>query len=181
MWSYPPDAVVGPTLFDIPAEELFFFVVQTYTTSLIYTLLTKATLFATHLRKENRRESRSQWMYKLLGMLALGALTAAGAIMVKSGGEGMYMGLILVWASPFMLFLWYDTTELEQSKNKLTASRTLSYQLLLGMSRTSILLPILLPTAYLWVVDTIALRRGTWVIETGTKFGVHLWPGLEIE
>ena len=120
-------------------------------------------------------------MYKLLGMLALGALTAAGAIMVKSGGEGMYMGLILVWASPFMLFLWYDTTELEQSKNKLTASRTLSYQLLLGMSRTSILLPILLPTAYLWVVDTIALRRGTWVIETGTKFGVHLWPGLEIE
>jgi 15-cis-phytoene synthase/lycopene beta-cyclase len=30
-------------------------------------------------------------------------------------------------------------------------------------------------------VDTIALRRGTWVIESGTKLGVHLWPGLEIE
>jgi 15-cis-phytoene synthase/lycopene beta-cyclase len=42
-------------------------------------------------------------------------------------------------------------------------------------------LPILLPTIYLWIVDTLALRRGTWVIENGTKFGIHLWPGLEIE
>jgi 15-cis-phytoene synthase/lycopene beta-cyclase len=25
------------------------------------------------------------------------------------------------------------------------------------------------------------LRRGTWVISTGTKYGIHLWDGLEIE
>jgi 15-cis-phytoene synthase/lycopene beta-cyclase len=42
-------------------------------------------------------------------------------------------------------------------------------------------LPVLLPTIYLWIVDTLALRRGTWVIENGTKLGIHLWPGLEIE
>jgi 15-cis-phytoene synthase/lycopene beta-cyclase len=46
---------------------------------------------------------------------------------------------------------------------------------------TSTLLPIVLPTLYLWIVDTLALRRGTWVISTGTKYGVHLWDGLEIE
>lgn len=28
--AYPPDAIIGPTLFSIPAEELFFFVIQTY-------------------------------------------------------------------------------------------------------------------------------------------------------
>lgn len=28
--AYPPDAIVGPTLFSIPAEELFFFIIQTY-------------------------------------------------------------------------------------------------------------------------------------------------------
>jgi hypothetical protein len=28
--AYPPDAILGPTLFSIPAEELFFFVIQTY-------------------------------------------------------------------------------------------------------------------------------------------------------
>jgi len=33
----------------------------------------------------------------------------------------------------------------------------------------------------LWAVDTLALRRGTWVISTDTKYGVHLWDGLEIE
>jgi 15-cis-phytoene synthase/lycopene beta-cyclase len=27
----------------------------------------------------------------------------------------------------------------------------------------------------------LALRRGTWVISTGTKYGIHLWDGLEIE
>ena len=30
-------------------------------------------------------------------------------------------------------------------------------------------------------MDTFALRRGTWVIESGTKFGLHVWDGLEIE
>ena len=30
-----------------------------------------------------------------------------GAWMVVGGGEGMYMGLILVWAGPFILLLWY--------------------------------------------------------------------------
>jgi 15-cis-phytoene synthase/lycopene beta-cyclase len=43
------------------------------------------------------------------------------------------------------------------------------------------LLPIALPTLYLWIVDTLALRRGTWVIATGTKFNIHLWDGLDIE
>ena len=38
-----------------------------------------------------------------------------------------------------------------------------------------------MPTIYLWAVDTLALRRGTWVIESGTKLGLHLWDGLEIE
>ena len=39
----------------------------------------------------------------------------------------------------------------------------------------------MLPTAYLWIVDTIALHRGTWSIGSGTKLGIDLWPGLEVE
>lgn len=60
-------------------------------------------------------------------------------------------------------------------------NRTLSYQFILGLPSTNTIVPIVLPTLYLWVVDTLALRRGTWVISTGTKYGVHLWDGLEIE
>ena len=34
---------------------------------------------------------------------------------------------------------------------------------------------------YLWLVDTLALKRGTWTIESDTKLGFHLWDGLDIE
>lgn len=64
---------------------------------------------------------------------------------------------------------------------RLSHHRTLAYQFIIGLPLTSTLLPIALPTVYLWVVDTLALKRGTWVIEHGTKMGKHLWPGLEIE
>ena len=51
----------------------------------------------------------------------------------------------------------------------------------MGLPLSSTLIPVLLPTLYLWIVDTLALKRGTWVIESGTKLGWHLWDGLEIE
>jgi 15-cis-phytoene synthase/lycopene beta-cyclase len=68
-----------------------------------------------------------------------------------------------------------------RARNLLTADRSLAHQLLLELPFSNTLLPIALPTIYLWIVDTFALRRGTWVIESGTKYGVHLWDGLEIE
>ncbi|RVX70140.1 hypothetical protein B0A52_06312 [Exophiala mesophila] len=74
------------------------------------------------------------------------------------------MRLILVWAGPVLLMLW-----------------TFAYQLLVTLPWTKTWLPIALPTLYLWIVDTLALRRGTWSIELGTKLGIHLWPHLEIE
>jgi 15-cis-phytoene synthase/lycopene beta-cyclase len=59
--------------------------------------------------------------------------------------------------------------------------RSLAYQFILGLPASNTLVPIALSTLYLWVVDTLALRRGTWVISHGTKLDVHLWDGLEIE
>jgi 15-cis-phytoene synthase/lycopene beta-cyclase len=88
----------------------------------------------------------------------------AGGGLVWRGNEGTYLGLILVWAGPFALLLW-----------------TLSSQFLIALPYSSTVAPIVIPTLYLWLVDTLALRRGTWVIESGTKLGIHLWDGLEIE
>lgn len=68
-----------------------------------------------------------------------------------------------------------------ETGTELTQCRSLAYQYILGLPLTNTLLPIVLPTLYLWIVDTLALRRGTWVINAGTKFGIHLWDGLEIE
>ena len=63
----------------------------------------------------------------------------------------------------------------------LTSCRSLAYQFIIGLPISNTIIPIALPTLYLWLVDTLALKRGTWVIESGTKLGWHLWDGLEIE
>ncbi|KAF2146305.1 uncharacterized protein K452DRAFT_243028 [Aplosporella prunicola CBS 121167] len=170
IWTYPSHVIIGPKLFDIPAEEIFFFVVQTYNTSLLYLLFSKPVFHPAYLRTERRdgstlEERRPTWKkYQLIGQLLLGLGIGYSAWMVKAGGVGTYMGLIVLWAFPFLLLLW-----------------SLAYQFILGLPKSSTLLPIVLPTLYLWVVDTLALRRGTWVIESGTKLGIHLWSGLEIE
>ncbi|KAK8185225.1 Lycopene beta-cyclase [Phyllosticta capitalensis] len=170
VWSYPSNVIIGPKLFDIPAEEVFFFVIQTYNTSLLYLLLSKPVFHPAYLHSEKKSQNGgylrlSSWaLWKRGGQatLALGIVTSIR--MIKNGGHGTYLGLIVLWAFPFLLLLW-----------------SLAYQFLIGLPKYSIGLPIVIPTFYLWIVDTLALQRGTWVIESGTKTGLHLWPGLEIE
>jgi 15-cis-phytoene synthase/lycopene beta-cyclase len=164
IWSYPSHVIIGPTLFDIPLEEVFFFVIQTYNTSLLYLLLSKPTYQPTYLRAATP-SSPAPWRFqRLLGQAVISGITAYGWYCVKANVTGTYTGLILVWAAPVLLMLW-----------------TLAYQFILGLPLSNTALPIALPTLYLWIVDTLALRRGTWVISSGTKHGIQLWDGLEIE
>ncbi len=51
---------------------------------------------------------------------------------------------------------------------------------ILALPAYASVLPVMVPTVYLWICDASALRRGTWVIEPGTKLGLDLY-GLEIE
>ena len=163
VWTYPPSVIIGPTLFSIPAEEVFFFVIQTYNTTFFYLFLSKPVFYSSYLVSPSVRNAPVEFLRNATqALLALCVVTGFG--LIWNGGEGTYLGLILAWAGPFALLLW-----------------TLSSQLLVDLPYTSTLVPIALPTLYLWIVDTIALRRGTWTIESGTKLGVHLWDGLEIE
>lgn len=162
IWSYPPDAVLGPTLYSIPLEELFFFIIQTYDVSLLYIIFTRPTFYPAHL--PHRRSFNRNVGIGRLGQLLFAVTLLEGIYLVKNGGLGTYMGLIIIWAFPFLLLLW-----------------SLSKDFMLQIPKKNILVPILLPTLYLWLVDTFALRRGTWVIEQGTKYGIHIWEGLDIE
>lgn len=155
--------MIGLKLFDIPVEEVFFFVIQTFNTTLLYLLLSKPILHSVYLVKEQKGRDRLKYI-KLFGQLALALTVKKGIEYVRAEGRHTYLGLILVWACPFLWVLW-----------------SLAYQFLVNLPLTSTLLPIALPTLYLWVVDTLALQRGTWVIEQGTKTGGTLWPGLEFE
>jgi 15-cis-phytoene synthase/lycopene beta-cyclase len=112
IWTYPPNAIVGPTLFDIPAEEVFFFVIQTYTTSLLYLVLNKATFHPIYLRSERPGDQTpslgsERWrLYKYVGQVVFVLGLSAAWFMFNAGGTGTYMGLIVGWAFPFLLFLW---------------------------------------------------------------------------
>lgn len=113
IWTYPSSAVVGLTLFDIPAEELFFFVIQTYNTAMLYLLLSKPTFHPMYLRAERQPKdpegaANPQWRYyRVAGQLLLVFIAMAGFNMVRNGEHAMYMGLIIIWAVPVLLFLWY--------------------------------------------------------------------------
>lgn len=170
IWTYPPNAVIGPTLFSIPAEEVFFFIIQTYNTSLLYLLLNKPTFKPSYLVGTKARDTSGRHVLtklrtgRFLGQLLLAITIFTGISLIRQGQEGTYMGLILAWAGPFALFLW-----------------SLAYQFLLQLPDINTTVPIVVPTIYLWIVDTKALKRGTWVIEPGTKLGFQIWDGLEIE
>ncbi|PBP17123.1 hypothetical protein BUE80_DR012151 [Diplocarpon rosae] len=162
VWTYPSHVILGPTLCSIPAEEVFFFIIQTYNTSLLYLLLSKPVFHPSYLASRER-QARLNTLWNL-GHSTCAILVVVGGALVWRGDEGTYLGLILAWAGPFALLLW-----------------SLSSRFLLSLPYTSTVAPIAIPTIYLWVVDTLALRRGTWTIESGTKLGLHLWDGLEIE
>ncbi|CAK3775303.1 Bifunctional lycopene cyclase phytoene synthase [Lecanosticta acicola] len=165
VWSYPPNVIIGPTLFDIPLEEVFFFVIQTFNTTLLYLIASKPVLKETYLLREGKDREGKKWKYiKLGGQLVMALALKQGIGFLKDQSKNTYLGLILVWALPFLLLLW-----------------SLAYQFIVRLPIACTALPIALPTLYLWVVDTLALKRGTWVIESGTKTGLTLWPGLEIE
>lgn len=165
IWSYPSNVVLGPTIFSIPLEEVFFFVIQTYNTTLLYLLASKSVLKEVHLVKEGKGSEGQFWKYvKVGGQLVLGLSLKQAVTYVRANDKETYLGLILVWALPFLLLLW-----------------SLAYQFLINLPAYCTTLPIAVPTLYLWIVDTLALKRGTWVISSGTKTGLTLWDGLEIE
>lgn len=119
-------------------------------------------LTAVYLRNEAAQQGFQT--QKLLGQIFFTACFVIPILLPGGHKEGTYLKLIVAWVAPIFLLLW-----------------TLAYQLLLSLPRNKTLLPIFLPTLFLWIVDTLALQRGTWSIESGTKLGIHIWPHLELE
>ncbi|KAJ5757145.1 Bifunctional lycopene cyclase/phytoene synthase [Penicillium nucicola] len=157
IWTYPTDAVVGLTLLDIPLEEVFFFVIQTYCTSLLYVILTKHLVLPVYLLP---RASSA----KKLGSLLLFPGIAVGALCSVLETKVTYLGLIIAWSLPVIALQW-----------------VLCSDFLLNMPKRPIAISIILPTLYLWIVDFFALQRGTWVIEQETKIGIQFFGFLELE
>jgi 15-cis-phytoene synthase/lycopene beta-cyclase len=114
VWTYPPNAILGPTLLGIPAEELFLFVIQTYITSLLYILVNKSTFFAAYLQdesafRENEHAKRSaqqgvdlgRMKYrKIMGQIFFASMTTVPLFSSDASKNGTYLRLISAWAGP---------------------------------------------------------------------------------
>ncbi|KAM0789930.1 hypothetical protein ACM66B_006770 [Microbotryomycetes sp. NB124-2] len=161
IWSYPDTSIIGPTLLAIPLEEVFFFFIQTYITASLYTIVTKPVIHALHLPR-NQKQAKRAVTVRLVGGATLLAIAAYAYQNIGTGRAWTYMCLIVAWAFPFLALLW-----------AVASSHILSLW-------KHVMLTVSVPTIYLWVCDSCALRRGTWVIEQGTKLGLAAY-GLEIE
>lgn len=92
--------MAGPTLFAIPLEEVFFFVIQTYNTALLYVMLTKRLVLSTYLQRLPDKQ------LPIIGTLVILSGVVSGAAGVLSNSRYTYLGLILVWVCPVMMLQW---------------------------------------------------------------------------
>lgn len=160
VWWYGPDRVLG-TVGYVPYEEYAFFVLQPVLTGLLlYHLLARWPEPAGLAGQPALARRGPAWS---TGGLAYLTITAVGVVLLLSGwARGLYMGLILAWAGPVLLGLWAYGGRL------------------IWEFRRAFLVGTLIPTAYLWIIDRVAIGLGIWSISERYSLGFDPF-GLPIE
>lgn len=165
-WGYPDWSVLY-TLLEVPVEEIFFFIIQTFFTTYIYTLFTIPIIPALYLLPgPNDLEYRSPMGWKLLrwGPCIAGlAVSAISWVWCQPGDKLFYLSATGFWALPIFGGLW-----------ALGGDHVIRRPY-------SIMISIVIPTIYLSFTDTIAIRNGTWFISPITSTGIFVVPNLPLE
>ena len=150
VWWYNPQLVTGIIIGWVPIEEYIFFVLMTLLTGLWIVGLHRWVFRAPSQMKLN---PVIRWAVFVTILIAW----VISAIVLLSGwAPGRYLTLILSWALvPILTQVWFGAD-------------------VLWANRRMLALAILPSTLYLWIVDTIALGYGTWVIDRQQTTGVML-------
>lgn len=152
VWWYDPDLVTGVTLGWVPIEEYTFFVVQTLLTG-IWSLALMRFVFTSSIPVKPNTALRG-WAVGLVVIVwvasTLGLLFGPASV--------TYLTLILSWALlPVLLQVAFGA------------------DILLANWRL-LVVAIVPPTLYLWLVDAIAIQSGTWTINPAQTTGIKLGP-----
>jgi len=142
VWVYGVDVVAG-RLWTVPVGEILFFVFQPILTALwLYQCR-----FPTDYPLAASHRQRAVGVAAGVGVGALGA----GLL---TGESTFYLGAILAWASPIVAIQWgFGWPQL-------------------WAARRTVTLAVGVPTAYLWVVDWMALSLGLWTISPQYSVGI---------
>jgi lycopene cyclase domain-containing protein len=154
VWWYDETLVTGLSIGYIPIEEVIFFILQTLLTGL-WTLLLLDTL-PHALDGDVGGDGRPR---HFVASAMVMTIWAASAAIVTAGRQPMrYAALILAWALiPILIQVTFGAD-------------------LLWRSRAVIALAVLPTTLYLWLVDALAIRSGTWTIDPAQTTGLALGP-----
>jgi len=157
-WSYPPDrilAFVGYT----PVEEYVFFVLQTSVTVLWTLLCVRWSIPCVHFNHDRRSYLLIRW----IPISLLGAATVVGYAITYHGRPTFYLGCILWWVCPVIMFLWYGAGNFFVKK---IVPSTVA---------------IAVPSLYLCWMDQIALGENVWHITETTSLNVFVAEHLPLE
>lgn len=156
VWWYEPSLVTGITLGWVPIEEYTFFMLQTILTGLwalwLMPRLSRAPQW------EPRGDIRRS-MVVFLGLLWL----PTPWLLLQRVLPATYLSLILVWALPPIALQMAFGADI------------------LWRYRRSVATIILVPTVFLWIADTLAIRIGIWTIGAEQSLGLYLPGGLPLE
>jgi lycopene beta-cyclase len=156
VWGYPEGRVLG-TIGYVPVEEYAFFLIQTLGTGLILYAVARAL----GPLPRGPLPERTALAIRVVGTVVLLLLAGAGALALGTE-RGTYMGLITAWALPVVAFQWAFGGDFAVRRWPLVS------------------LGIAIPTLYLWVADTLAIRWSIWWIHEELTLGWRPF-GLPVE
>jgi len=151
-WWYADGAVLVRAL-SIPLGEYLFFTIQTVVTA-----------FALHLIgfDPTFREGDFDRGPRVAGVLAGGAMVAGGLWLTTLDSSYLYLGGLVAWVGPVVALQWAVGGGYLVRTPRMWLAATL------------------LPAAYFWVADRIAIAMGTWQLSAEYTTGVAVL-GLPIE
>jgi len=156
--SYSPgrvSAVVG----NVPVEEYMSVVLRIVLTSLWAVLCLRWRLPFLNFNHDKRTYQLIRWVPIIL----LCITTAVGYGMATPGRQTFYLGNILCWASPVIMFMWYGAGNYFVKNIRLSS------------------VAIAIPTLYMLWVNQIALREDVWHLNNTTSLNVTVARDLPLE
>uniref|UniRef100_A0A2H8TP90 Bifunctional lycopene cyclase/phytoene synthase n=1 Tax=Melanaphis sacchari TaxID=742174 RepID=A0A2H8TP90_9HEMI len=157
-WSYPPEKILGFIGY-IPIEEYMFFILQTVLTSLWALLCVRWSTPCLNFNYDKYSYQLIRW----IPIAFLAIATIVGYIITIPGQATFYLGCILWWVSPVVIFMWYGAGNFFVKK-------------IIPCS-----FAIVVPTLYLCWVDRMALKENIWHIGENTMLNIFVIEDLPLE
>ena len=153
VWWYG-EGRVAATLWRAPVEEYLFIALQPVVAGLWIHLLPAPSVLPSALPAVSLRS-------RVAGAIA-GLTVGAAGLGLLSTRSTYYLGAIVAWSGPVLALQW-----------------GVGWPVIWRLRRT-VALGVLVPSAYLWVADAIAIDRGVWIIAERYTTGIAV-GGLPVE